>query len=105
MDGGAYPQTTIQQSAKKDQVPGKPISCWAYNENFCRFRDHCKYKHECSICMGQHPAFRCINRFMPIAGKGANKDHSGKEDNTSEAGRNGTCTKAVPKSADGNIHL
>ncbi|OCT76062.1 hypothetical protein XELAEV_18031250mg [Xenopus laevis] len=76
--GLLIPKPQYNWSAKKDKVPGKPISCWACNENFCRFRDHCKYKHECSICTGQQPAFRCIKRFMPTAGKGANKEHSRK---------------------------
>ncbi|OCT67472.1 hypothetical protein XELAEV_18038770mg [Xenopus laevis] len=46
----------------------------------------CRFKHECAVCNGPHPAFRCLKRFLPNARRG--KEQHNKADNTSEGGKN-----------------
>ena len=44
------------------QSPGQEI-CRRFNEGKCKKpADRCRYKHYCSICPGQHPAFECPRR-------------------------------------------
>ncbi|OCT79806.1 hypothetical protein XELAEV_18026617mg, partial [Xenopus laevis] len=71
-----------RQSVENQCVAGRN-ACWSFNENFCKWQNNCRYKHECSICAGAHPAFRCAKRFTQT-GKPNQKEQHQKSDNTSD---------------------
>ncbi|OCT84749.1 hypothetical protein XELAEV_18022905mg, partial [Xenopus laevis] len=87
---------TVQNQAKV--VAGRN-ACWSFNENFCKWQNSCRYKHECSLCSGGHPAFRCAKRFSH-SGKVNPKEQHQKSDNASEVVRNVALLKGLPKPAE-----
>lgn len=37
--------------------------CFAFNESAWKWLNSCKYKQQCSVCLGPHPMFRCFKRM------------------------------------------
>ncbi|OCT57116.1 hypothetical protein XELAEV_18003994mg [Xenopus laevis] len=102
--GMLLPKPQPPQFVNKTQTSQQRYNCcWAFNESICKFQTSCRFKHECAVCNGSHPAFRCLKRFLPNAGRG--KEQHNKADNTSEVGKNGTIFKTVPKPAESTTHI
>ncbi|OCT59729.1 hypothetical protein XELAEV_18000594mg [Xenopus laevis] len=86
------------------QKPGQKYNtCWAYNDSACKWQSNCKFKHECSHCGGNHPAFRCVKKFITMPNKLLSKE-AGKLDNSGEASKYASLSKSVSKPQDGNVN-
>ncbi|OCT95423.1 hypothetical protein XELAEV_18013112mg [Xenopus laevis] len=86
------------------QKPGQKYNtCWAYNDSACKWQGNCKFKHECSHCGSNHPAFRCVKKFITTPNKLLSKE-AGKFDNSGEVNKYASLPKAVPKPQDGGFN-
>nr|KAG8538197.1 hypothetical protein GDO81_023138 [Engystomops pustulosus] len=85
------PTGTSQQPAPSSHK--STGACWLYNEGHCRFYSSCKFRHECSICGGNHPALRCFrrNKQNPVP----------QPENASERPQIKPMAKSVPKETGG----
>ncbi|OCT55683.1 hypothetical protein XELAEV_18000143mg, partial [Xenopus laevis] len=78
----------------------KTNACWSFNESFCKWQSNCRYKHECSVCAGAHPAFRCAKRFLHT--KPNSKEQPNKGDHAGEVVRNAPLPKNLSRTAEGS---
>ncbi|OCT89227.1 hypothetical protein XELAEV_18017845mg [Xenopus laevis] len=86
------------------QKPGQKYNtCWAYNDSACKWQSNCRFKHECFHCGSNHPAFRCVKKFITTPNKLLSKE-AGQVDNSGEAVRYASLSKAVPKPQDGGVN-
>ncbi|OCT74291.1 hypothetical protein XELAEV_18033252mg [Xenopus laevis] len=98
--GMLLPKPQPPQFVNKTQTSQQRYNCyWAFNESICKLQTSCRFKHECAVCNGSHPAFRCLKRFLPNAGRG--KEQHNKADNTSEGGKNARYLHAPGTSSRG----
>ena len=53
------------------QVVQPPLLCWDYNYNDAWTRKPCRFQHECSVCVGQHPCASCFRVGTQRQSKGS----------------------------------
>lgn len=66
--------------------------CWQFNKGQCKFRQECRYRHECSGCGGSHGLSRCFKR-----GKGRVEEADPKRGDRGESGKDAPLSKGVPQ--------
>ena len=74
--------------------------CFAFNESQCRWNSACKYRHECSICAGGHPAVKCF-RKSAVAVPSQAQHIFPKSLHTCEAGKSAPVAGQVPRQGEG----
>lgn len=93
-----------QRSAFRQTQPNSTIrrgACFAFNESQCKWLTNCKYKHECSHCGGSHSASKCFKKAAAQQ-NAAGREAISKSLDASEAGKNVTLSKNLPKQGNGS---
>lgn len=91
------PQSNLTSNASASVY--KKGTCYAFNENQCKWLNSCRYRHECSFCFGSHPVSRCFKR---TSSNQVLRDHT-KSLHACEANRNASMVNVVPRQGESTI--
>ena len=93
------PATPRQMSGTPSTAAFRKGCCFAFNESQCRWNNSCKYRHECSICAGTHPAVKCFKKNA-VAGPSQSQNIFHKSLHTSEAGKSAPVAGQLPRQGE-----